>query len=73
MPKSRKEKPMSHADGETTRPEVPELEGRMPLPEELTGKASGTDEDLVKLFDNAESGHIADGFRGGSDDETAQG
>jgi len=73
MHKSGKDKSMSHADGETTRPEVPELDGRMPLPEELTGKASATDEDLVKLFDDAGGEHIADGFRGGSDDETAQG
>jgi hypothetical protein len=41
----------------------------MPLPEELTGKASGTDEDLVSLFDDQEGEHIADGVRGGSDDE----
>lgn len=59
----------SHADGETTRPETPELEGRDPLPEELTGKASGTDDDLVTLFEDQEGAHIADGFRGGSEDE----
>jgi hypothetical protein len=70
MQKSRNNKPQSHSDGETTRPETPELEGRMPLPEEVTGKASATDEDLVTLFDDAGGGHIADGFRGGSEDET---
>lgn len=59
----------SHADGGTRRPETPELEGRIPLPEELTGRASGTDDDLVALFDNASGDHLADGFRGGSDDE----
>ena len=69
MNKPRKNKSASHADGDTTRPETPELEGRMPLPEELTGKASGTDDDLVSLFDDQEGEHIADGFRGGSDDE----
>jgi len=62
-------KPASHADGETTRPETPELEGRTPLPEELTGKASGTDEDLVTLFDDKQGEHMADGFHGGSEDE----
>ena len=59
----------SHADGGTRRPETPELEGRIPLPEELTGRASGTDDDLVALFDNASGDHLADGFRGGSDDD----
>lgn len=61
----------SHADGGTRRKETPELEGRTPLPEELTGRASGTDDDLVALFDNASGDHLADGFRGGSDDEDA--
>jgi hypothetical protein len=69
MKKPRKNNSGSHADGDTTRPETPELEGRMPLPEELTGKATGTDEDLVTLFDDEAGEHIADGFRGGSDDE----
>lgn len=70
MPKTRKKTSSSHSDGDTTRPETPELEGRMPLPEEVTGKASATDEDLVSLFEEDDSGHIADGFRGGSDDES---
>ena len=61
-----------HADGGTRRKETPELEGRTPLPEELTGRASGTDDDLVALFDNASRDHLADGFRGGSDDEDAE-
>jgi hypothetical protein len=69
MSKAQKNKSTSHADGDTGRPETPELEGRVPLPEELTGKASGTDDDLVTLFDDPDGGHIADGFRGGSDDE----
>lgn len=71
MKKPRKNTHASHSDGATTRPETPELEGRMPLPEELTGKASATDEDLVKLFDDKQREHLADGFRGGSDDELA--
>ena len=68
MPKTRANK--IHSDGDTSRPETPELEGRMPLPEEVTGKSSATDEDLVTLFDEEDSAHLADGFRGGSDDET---
>jgi hypothetical protein len=69
MQEPQKNKPTPHADGETARPETPELEGRVPLPEELTGKASGTDDDLVALFDDTRGEHVADGFRGGSDDE----
>lgn len=61
--------PALHADGSTRRAETPELEGRTPLPEELTGRASGTDEDLVALMGNTTGAHLADGFRGGSDDE----
>ena len=69
MTKSEKHIRESHADGDTARPETPELEGQTPLPEELTGKASGTDDDLVSLFDDPETEHLTDGFRGGSDDE----
>jgi hypothetical protein len=72
MPKKRKHLSATHADGETSRPETPELEGRVPLPEELTGKASATDDDLVSLFEDHEGAHIADGFRGGSEDEPPQ-
>lgn len=57
------------SDGDTDREETPELEGRTPLPEELTGRASGTDEDLVALFGNQTSAHLTDGFRGGATDE----
>ncbi len=56
--------------GETTRPDDPELEGGTPLPEEVTGRASGTREDLGALFANGDAGHLADGFRGGSDDDS---
>lgn len=58
-----------HDVDDTTRPETPDLEGRTPLPEEITGKASGTDKDLVALFSDEDGDHIADGFRGGSEDE----
>ena len=58
------------ADGTTTRAETPEFEGRMPLPEEITGLASAGDDNLVALFDNPSAAHLADGFRGGSEDES---
>ena len=67
--KSRAQPLRDHEAGDTTRPETPELEGVMPLPEEITGKASGTDDDLVALFGDEDGDHIADGFRGGSEDE----
>ncbi len=51
---------------ETTRPDTPELEGGTPPPEELTGRASGTSEDLTALFENDTADHLRDGFRGGS-------
>jgi hypothetical protein len=54
---------------ETSRPATPRLEGGTPLPEELTGRASGTGEDLTALFDNDTAGHFADGFRGGSNSD----
>lgn len=60
-----------HADGDTTRPETPALEGRTPMSPEITGRAAGTDDDLVSLFANGSSEHLADGFHGGSDDEHA--
>ncbi len=62
--------PITHADGSTRKPEYPALEGREPLPEEITGRASGTDDDLVALFQNPDREHLADGFRGGSDNES---
>jgi len=46
-----------------------DVDGITPLPEQLTGRASGTDEDLVALFENPTDKHMADGFRGGSEDE----
>jgi hypothetical protein len=64
-----KRKKRTVADGTTSRPETPEFEGRMPLPEEITGLASAGDENLVALFDNPSAAHLADGFRGGSEDD----
>jgi hypothetical protein len=46
----------------------PDLEGA-PVAEELTGRASKTEDDLGALFDNATEEHIEDGFKGGSGDE----
>lgn len=60
---------LPHAISETDRPSTPVLEGGTPLPEELTGRASGTGEDLTALFNNESPAHLADGFRGGSEDE----
>jgi|CXWL01.1.fsa_nt_gi hypothetical protein len=60
-----------HDDGTTMQPEYPALEGREPLPEEITGRASGTRDDLVTLFDSTDRDHLADGFRGGSEDDEA--
>lgn len=53
----------------TTRPDAPALEGRTPLPEELTGRASATDESVSELFAEDSAAHLADGFRGGSGDD----
>ncbi len=41
-------KPRDHGE-ETGRPDAPQLEGGTPLPEELTGRSSGTGEDLTAL------------------------
>ena len=65
--KSRK-KTRSHSE-ETSRPASPQLEGGTPLPEELTGRASATREDLTELFENDSADHFADGFRGGSNSD----
>lgn len=71
MPRHRRVKPaVGHVPATTRREETPELEGRHPLPEELTGRASGTSEDLATLFDDASTDHLQDGFRGGSDDDS---
>ena len=47
---------------------LPDIEGT-PLPDELTGRASKTNDDLADLFDNATEEHLADGFRGGSGED----
>ncbi len=55
-------------EGTTMRPETPALEGIEPLPDEITGRAAGTDESLTTLFDNPSDEHLRDGFMGGSGD-----
>jgi hypothetical protein len=45
----------------------PELEAP-PVPDELTGRASRTEDDLAALFENEDQEHITDGFKGGSGD-----
>jgi len=45
----------------------PELEAP-PVPDELTGRASRTEDDLEALFENEDQEHITDGFKGGSGD-----
>jgi hypothetical protein len=59
-----------HLLAQTSRPATPELEGGTPLPEELTGRATGTREDLTSLFDDVSPAHLAYGFRGGSADDS---
>ena len=46
----------------------PDLEGA-PISEELTGRASKTEDDLGALFGNESEEHLEDGFKGGSGDE----
>lgn len=48
--------------------QIPDIEGT-PLPDELTGRASKTNEDLATLFDNETEEHLTDGFRGGSGED----
>ncbi len=61
-----RKRPQEGPDGSSV--PLEEIEGT-PLPDELTGRASKTNDDLASLFDNETEEHIADGFRGGSDDE----
>ncbi len=60
--------PKNRSDSGMSRPDSPALE-ETPLPEELTGRASKTGEDLTALFGNETPEHLADGFRGASGDD----
>jgi len=46
----------------------PDLEA-LPVAEELTGRASKTEDDLEALFENEDQEHLVDGFKGGSGDD----
>jgi hypothetical protein len=60
--------PLSTDELDTATELPPDLEGA-PISEELTGRASKTEEDLGTLFGNETEEHIEDGFKGGSGDE----
>ncbi len=66
----RRPPPEGTQPGELT--QVSDIEGT-PLPDELTGRASKTDDDLATLFDNDSQEHLKDGFRGGSGEEEPAG
>ena len=59
-------------DALDSRAEGPEIRA-VPLPDELTGRASKTDDELTTLFQNPDDEHVTDGFRGGSGDEPLPG
>ena len=50
-------------------PEDPETRGDESQAPELTGRATGTDEDLASLFSNESDEHLRDGFRSGNGDD----
>ena len=60
---------MSSDVGSTGGPTDPRAKGDRPLPEELTGRAAGTGEDLIALFENGNDEHLTDGFRAGNGDD----
>jgi hypothetical protein len=47
------------------------IEDDVTLPDEITGQAAATDEDLTSLFRNASKSHFSDGFHGASGDDAA--
>jgi hypothetical protein len=69
-PKTRNRDRVRHAGAGTKRRKAPILVDGKPLPGELTGRASGTSEDLTALFAGDTAEHFADGFSGGSDDDS---
>jgi hypothetical protein len=52
-------------------PTAGSIEDDVTLPDEITGQAAATDEDLTALFRNASKAHYADGFHGASGDDAA--
>jgi hypothetical protein len=59
----------SQDDGVVKDPAEPGLDRT--LPDEITGRADATDEDLTALFDNNSKRHLSDGFHGASGDDAA--
>ena len=55
-------------DGSARSPEDPDSRGDESQ-RELTGRASGTGEDLASLFANGSDEHLRDGFRSGNGDD----
>ena len=51
-------------------PVMVSLENDTAIPNELTGRASASTDDLTTLFRNDSAEHFDDGFSGGSDDDT---
>ena len=61
--------PPAREDALKSRSELPADLEEVPAPEELTGRAAKTEEDLASLFGNEGEDHLKDGFKGGSGDE----
>lgn len=61
--------PVRHERASTARAIDHAVDGGPPIPKELTGRASTTDESLTELFRNRSAEHLADGFSGGSGDD----
>ena len=59
----------SENDGIPRTPEDPDSRGDESQTQELTGRASGTGEDLASLFANESDEHLSDGFRSGNGDD----
>jgi hypothetical protein len=59
----------SQADGAADDAGEPGLDRT--LPDEITGRADATDEDLTSLFENDSKRHLSDGFHGASGDDAA--
>ena len=56
-------------DGIPRTPEDPDSRGDESQTQELTGRASGTGEDLASLFANGSDEHLRDGFRSANGDD----
>ncbi len=61
--------PLADDTRRPTHEEIVEIEGGSIEPDTLTGRADGTNESLVTLFDNEGADHLRDGFAGSGDEE----